>query len=250
MKRKITRILCAAGILGTLSAFPAMASEWVQAENGKWWYQYDDGSYPVSEWKTIDGKQYYFDGSGYMASNTIVDGIRIGINGYALVKTPTETSADTEQNEETGAVTAEESTTAAADDMTGDSEATAETADAVQNNESTITEEDDSLALKTLTALYKAVDDPSDVIIFNIRCQTYDYINVYRVRKHYRVCRIDYGDGFSDEGSRYVGYYESEVFTTTDTPVSKFGAKTIRTAVDSVDMDAADLSKRALAAIK
>jgi hypothetical protein len=70
------------------------------------------------------------------------------------------------------------------------------------------------------------------------------------VHKRYRVCRIDYGDGFSDEGSRYVGYYESEVFTTTDTPVSKFGAKAIRTAVDSVDMDAAGLSKRALAAIK
>ncbi len=38
---------------------------WNQNERG-WWYTYDDGSYPVSAQRTIDGKNYAFDAEGYM----------------------------------------------------------------------------------------------------------------------------------------------------------------------------------------
>ena len=34
--------------------------------NGLWWYQYKDGSYAKSGWKTIGGKEYYFDDAGWM----------------------------------------------------------------------------------------------------------------------------------------------------------------------------------------
>ena len=34
--------------------------------NGLWWYQYEDGSYAKSGWKTIGGKEYYFDDAGWM----------------------------------------------------------------------------------------------------------------------------------------------------------------------------------------
>ena len=39
------------------------AAEWKQ-DNSGWWYQNDDGSYPINTWKEIDGKQYYFGNDG------------------------------------------------------------------------------------------------------------------------------------------------------------------------------------------
>ena len=33
----------------------------------KWWYKCEDGTYPANGWATINGKDYYFDKSGYMA---------------------------------------------------------------------------------------------------------------------------------------------------------------------------------------
>ena len=48
----------------------AYAGEWKRDDIG-WWYQNDDGSYQMNNWFTdIDGKSYYFDGRGYMLSNT------------------------------------------------------------------------------------------------------------------------------------------------------------------------------------
>ena len=38
---------------------------WQQNSTG-WWYKYSDGSYPVNEWKQINGEWYWFDESGYM----------------------------------------------------------------------------------------------------------------------------------------------------------------------------------------
>lgn len=43
------------------------AGEWIQDASG-WWYKYEDGSYPASCWKKIDGEWYSFDGNGYMRS--------------------------------------------------------------------------------------------------------------------------------------------------------------------------------------
>lgn len=41
------------------------------ADNVRWWYQNADGSYPASQWKEVDGKWYYFDAEGYMATGWI-----------------------------------------------------------------------------------------------------------------------------------------------------------------------------------
>lgn len=44
---------------------------WQKDKNG-YWYVYGDGSYPKNTWKTIDGKDYYFNKNGYMASNEYI----------------------------------------------------------------------------------------------------------------------------------------------------------------------------------
>ena len=44
---------------------------WKQDKTG-YWYVYADGSYPTSCWKTIDGKDYYFKETGYLATSEYV----------------------------------------------------------------------------------------------------------------------------------------------------------------------------------
>lgn len=43
---------------------------WVKDDTG-WWYKYSDGSYPVSCWKFINKKWYYFDAKGYMKTGWV-----------------------------------------------------------------------------------------------------------------------------------------------------------------------------------
>lgn len=86
MKR--TKVLISALAIAILTTFPASA-EW-KKQDGKWWYQNEDGSYPMSQWKEIDGKQYYFDSNGYMLSNTYSpDDKQLGEDGAwtGIVKT-------------------------------------------------------------------------------------------------------------------------------------------------------------------
>lgn len=73
-------------VICLVAAFPSFAGEWKRDDNG-WWYVNDDGTYPVNQWQEIMGKQYYFDGSGYMLENTTTpDGKRVGADG-ALIQT-------------------------------------------------------------------------------------------------------------------------------------------------------------------
>lgn len=45
---------------------------WVQsAENGRWWYDNGDGTYPANSWKQIGDKWYFFDAQGYMQTGWI-----------------------------------------------------------------------------------------------------------------------------------------------------------------------------------
>ena len=46
--------------------------KWVQNADGKWWYQYSDGSYPTTQWLMIKDKWYYFKSDGYMASDEYI----------------------------------------------------------------------------------------------------------------------------------------------------------------------------------
>ncbi len=38
---------------------------WVHDKNG-WWYRMGNGTYPVSQWLSVNGQNYYFDSRGYM----------------------------------------------------------------------------------------------------------------------------------------------------------------------------------------
>ncbi len=39
---------------------------WRQASDGRWWYDYGDGTWPANCWEEIQGKWYFFDPEGYM----------------------------------------------------------------------------------------------------------------------------------------------------------------------------------------
>ena len=70
MKRHI-RILCALGLL--LAALCLMSSSrasaategWAQNAKG-WWYRFEDGTWPASEWLKVGDNWYYFGEDGYM----------------------------------------------------------------------------------------------------------------------------------------------------------------------------------------
>lgn len=81
---KNRKLMAAALILTITMAFPASAGEWKTDDKG-YWYQNDDGSYPVNRWQEIDGKQYYFDANGTMlAGTTTPDGKQVGADGALI----------------------------------------------------------------------------------------------------------------------------------------------------------------------
>ncbi len=55
----------------TVAAFTYAQTGW-QFEQAGMWYLNEDGTYPVSTWKQIDGKYYHFNPSGYLEVNTWV----------------------------------------------------------------------------------------------------------------------------------------------------------------------------------
>lgn len=75
-------VVLAAVVLAVSCSFPVMAAEagpgtigrWGQGENGKWYYQNPDKSYPASQWLEIKKVWYYFDEEGYMKTGWIKDG--------------------------------------------------------------------------------------------------------------------------------------------------------------------------------
>ena len=46
---------------------------WIQSKNGKWWYKYDDGTYPYETWLRLNDRWYYFDEKGWMKTGWILD---------------------------------------------------------------------------------------------------------------------------------------------------------------------------------
>ncbi len=98
MMRKLTRAFAALGMAAALTAGSALVSyagTW-QLDSVGWWYQTDGGSYlqdtfftdvdgntyyftgrgyMVTGWKQIKNEWYYFDESGAMQKDTIIDGI-------------------------------------------------------------------------------------------------------------------------------------------------------------------------------
>ena len=85
--KKFSTVLVLSFILSSFFAISAFAGAWLTAKDG-WWYRYDDGSYPISQWVWIDGDNdgvsecYYFNQWGYLIANThSPDGYYVDANG-------------------------------------------------------------------------------------------------------------------------------------------------------------------------
>lgn len=85
---KLTAVTAAMTMLMSMTVF---AGQWKSDANG-WWWQNDDGSYPVNAWQWIDGnsdgtaESYYFDGQGYCLLNaTTPDGYVVNPIGAWIV---------------------------------------------------------------------------------------------------------------------------------------------------------------------
>ena len=88
MKHKKLFVATLATSLALASSITSLAGEW-QKDNIGWWWQEDDGSYPVNEWKQVNSKWYYFDASGYMVANRWIGNYYLGADGAMLVSTTT-----------------------------------------------------------------------------------------------------------------------------------------------------------------
>lgn len=77
-----TRFFFAVACISVFMCMTSFAGEWMQDDIG-WYYQNDDGGYPVNQWfQDFDGKWYYLNESGYMLTNGIApDGRAVGDDG-------------------------------------------------------------------------------------------------------------------------------------------------------------------------
>jgi hypothetical protein len=89
MKKKLAAL--AAIVAGTvMMTMTSYAGQWKSDQNG-WWYQNDDGSWPVNTWEWIADstgleKCYYFDQSGYCLTGTSTpDGYVVDSSGAWIV---------------------------------------------------------------------------------------------------------------------------------------------------------------------
>lgn len=78
MKRKKYLLAILIG-LTLCSSIPVYAGQWEKSGSG-WYYTQEDGQLNDG-WHIIDGKWYYFNSAGLMASDEIIDGYYVGIDG-------------------------------------------------------------------------------------------------------------------------------------------------------------------------
>lgn len=90
MGKKIAGIMLTC-VVTILMTHPVFAAGW-QKDNVGWWYQNDDGTYPMKEWKWLDGNGdgtaecYYFNPSGYCVMNAVTpDGYFVNADGAWIV---------------------------------------------------------------------------------------------------------------------------------------------------------------------
>ena len=101
-------------VLGALTAamtlslgMTAFAAQWQEDDFG-WWWQNDDGSYPVSQWLWLDGNGdgtaecYYFDEEGYCyLDSETPDGYLVDESGAWIVDSVVQTKAASEVGADT-----------------------------------------------------------------------------------------------------------------------------------------------------
>lgn len=74
--KKMIKVLGLVALMTLGISFQAFAGEWKKDATG-WWWQNDNGTYPVNKWEWLDGNKdgiaecYYFNESGYMLANTV-----------------------------------------------------------------------------------------------------------------------------------------------------------------------------------
>lgn len=113
MKKSVFKTMILAGGLSALFSFASFAGQWRQGEvNWGWWYQNDDGTYPVNQWVWIDGnndgiaESYYFDSNGYCLQNTTTpDGYTVNVSGAWTVNGAIQTQAVAQTSETQGTAT-------------------------------------------------------------------------------------------------------------------------------------------------
>ena len=76
--RSLISLILAVAVIMCSLVVPKMninaAGRWMQ-DYSDWWYLEEDGSYPVSAWRQIDGNWYYFNSQGYVVSGwNYIDG--------------------------------------------------------------------------------------------------------------------------------------------------------------------------------
>lgn len=102
------KLLIATAMMSLALSFASFAGQWQSDSNG-WWYQNDDGTYPVNAWQWIDGDAdgvsecYYFNEKGYCLTNTTTpDGKTVNSNGAliisGIVQTQTAQNASTSKS--------------------------------------------------------------------------------------------------------------------------------------------------------
>ncbi len=86
LKKAVALLLAGAMMAGSAMTTLAAAGQWKQDAVGWWWER--NGRYPTNAWVWIDGNNdgaaecYYFDGNGYMLSNTTTpDGCTVNADG-------------------------------------------------------------------------------------------------------------------------------------------------------------------------
>ncbi len=69
-KRLAAGIMAAAMMMASTAT--VFAAEWKQNETG-WWYENEDGTYPVNSWVQVNGVWYFFNQEGYMSTGWVLD---------------------------------------------------------------------------------------------------------------------------------------------------------------------------------
>lgn len=103
--KKVLAVILTGALTASLS-LTAFAGQWQKDENG-WWWQEDDGSYPVNTVKFIDadsdgtGEGYYFDENGYVYRCTVAGDESVGLSLDAWLSTqlPQKTGDQVQHNE-------------------------------------------------------------------------------------------------------------------------------------------------------
>lgn len=71
MLKRLSIFICTMSLIISMP-LTSMAAGWKQDEYG-WWWEENDGSYPVSTWRFINYHWYYFNQVGYMETGWVLD---------------------------------------------------------------------------------------------------------------------------------------------------------------------------------